>query len=348
MARAIFRDFDEFADRINGVAGRFIPTARTRAPWWVAGAQLSALSLQQLQIGGPATFAGGGEPGRYAFGVTMSDVRQVRIDGRQMERNGYLLLTRARQSFAFAGLDVVRWTVVSLQEGNSLLPEDLIASLQFDDQFRLRAQMSALECLRGLVTRACDSTDQILRAGSTATAGVEQDISMALVQLMEHSRRAVTYHQGRPQVSRSRVIARLLGLIEASQGEALLINDLCNAAGVSERTLRNICHEMFGVSPMRLLKTRQLHEVRRALLQATADEETVMAVVSRFGIWDLSLFARNYRQLFGETPSQTLQSPAREYTDPMVNWLHYAWCIFDRGQRQGAIRRAPRLDACSG
>src|SRR5690606_8984054 len=118
----------------------------------------------------------------------------------------------------------------------------------------------------------------------------------------------------------------------------LLVSDLCAAAGVSERTLRNICHEMFGVSPMRLVKTRQLHEVRRALLRATADEETVMAMAARFGIWDLSLFARNYRRLFGETPSQTLNSPAREATDPLLNWLHYAWCTIDRGQRQGGIR----------
>src|SRR5690606_24703896 len=114
MGRAIFRDFDEFADSITGVAGRFIPTARARAPWWMTGTQLNALSLQQFQIGGPATFAGGGETGRYTIGVPTSDVRNVRIDGRQMERNGYLLLTRARHSFAFAGLDVVRWTTVSL------------------------------------------------------------------------------------------------------------------------------------------------------------------------------------------------------------------------------------------
>lgn len=319
MGRAIFRDFDEFADSITGVAGRFIPTARARAPWWMTGTQLNALSLQQFQIGGPATFAGGGETGRYTIGVPTSDVRNVRIDGRQMERNGYLLLTRARHSFAFAGLDVVRWTTVSLQEGNTLLPEELLASLQFDDQFRLRARPAALSQLCLIVTRACDSVDQIARGGGTVAASVEQDISMALVALMEHSRRAVIYLQGRPQVSRARVIARILELIEARQGEALLMDDLCQAAGVSERTLRNICHEMFGVSPMRLLKTRQLHEARRALLRATADEETVMSVAARFGIWDLSLFARNYRQLFGETPSQTLHSPARDAADPMVN-----------------------------
>ena len=37
---------------------------------------------------------------------------------------------------------------------------------------------------------------------------------------------------------------------------------MCNATKVSERTLRNIFQEFFGVGPMRLLKVRQLREIR--------------------------------------------------------------------------------------
>lgn len=343
MGRAVFGDFDELADAIAGVAGRFIPTARTRAPWWVEGVYLGSLSLQQVQIGGPATFAGGGEPGRFTFGVPMSDPGGARIDGRRLELNGYLLLTRARQSFAFAGRDVVRWAGVSLPDDNALLPEELIASLLFDDNFRLRAQPAALERLRRMVTRVCSCDQQISRAGIDVAISAEQDISMALVHLMENSRRAVIYQHGRPQLSRARVIARSLEVIEARQGEVLLVSDLCAAAGVSERTLRNIFNEMFGVSPMRLMKLRQLYEIRIALLRATAGSDTVMAVASRFGVWDLSLFARNYRLAFGETPSQTLQSPARESANPVMSWLHYASCTFDRGRRLGPIRHAPGL-----
>ena len=63
MARLVFRDFDEFADSITGVAGRFIPTARSASEWWLEGVKPGAVSLQQLQIGSATTFAGDGEPG---------------------------------------------------------------------------------------------------------------------------------------------------------------------------------------------------------------------------------------------------------------------------------------------
>jgi AraC-like DNA-binding protein len=60
-------------------------------------------------------------------------------------------------------------------------------------------------------------------------------------------------------------------LISESRGVPLFVNDVCRAAGVSERTLRNVFHEYVGVGPMRLLKVRQLHETRSALLAADPD-----------------------------------------------------------------------------
>jgi AraC family ethanolamine operon transcriptional activator len=129
---------------------------------------------------------------------------------------------------------------------------------------------------------------------------------------------------GRPHLSRERVIARALELIRAHDGQPLFTSDLCRAAGVSERTLRNTFNEYFGVGPIRLLKMRQLREIRAALLAADAAHETVASIAGRFGVWDFSLFARNYKRLFGESPSQTLRMPAgsSEHTDD--TWLGYA------------------------
>jgi AraC-like DNA-binding protein len=61
---------------------------------------------------------------------------------------------------------------------------------------------------------------------------------------------------------------------------------------------------------MRLLKVRQLHEIRAVLLRADSDRDTVSRIAARLGIWDFSLFARNYKAMFGESPSRTLRTPA--------------------------------------
>ena len=95
----------------------------------------------------------------------------------------------------------------------------------------------------------------------------------------------------------------------------MFIQDLCRAADVSERTLRNIFQEYFGVGPMRLLKMRQLHEIRAALLTADPVHDTVASIAGRFGVWDFSLFARNYKALFGESPSETLRTRRRSEAD---------------------------------
>jgi AraC-like DNA-binding protein len=130
---------------------------------------------------------------------------------------------------------------------------------------------------------------------------------------------------GRPQVRRSRIIADMLALIEAKQGNSLLIEDFCQATSVSERTLRNIFQEFFGVAPMRLVKVRQLLEIRRALLASDPAHDTVAKIAARFGVWDFSLFARKYRALYGESPSKTLRRPPpKSSTAVDATWLAHA------------------------
>jgi hypothetical protein len=46
---------------------------------------------------------------------------------------------------------------------------------------------------------------------------------------------------------------------------------------------------------MRLLKLRQLREFRAAMLAADPTHEIATRNAARFGIWDLRLFARNYK-----------------------------------------------------
>jgi AraC family transcriptional regulator, ethanolamine operon transcriptional activator len=81
------------------------------------------------------------------------------------------------------------------------------------------------------------------------------------------------------------------------------VGDLCEAAGVSERTLRNAFQSVYGMSPIRFLQLRRLHQVRRALRRDAAVSVTEVAL--RHGFVNLGRFAAEYRQLFGESPSLT-------------------------------------------
>lgn len=326
MARLVYRDFDEFADSLVGISGRFIPTARSTAEWWREGVRPGSLSLRQMQIGSPATFAGDGESGSYTLGLPMTDPTRIRIDGDFLEEASFLFL-HEDQPFTFTGQDVTRWSGINIPSDTSLVAPSLLQSLRSGTGPCVLSTPSYLNRLRWTVERAISS--RVDFSAKTAALAIDEEVSICLTHVIERSMSVMDRPVGRPQFSRGRVIARTLALIEANEGQPLFMDDFCRATQVSERSLRNVFHEFFGVGPLRLIKVRQLREIRAALLRADPQRDTVTRIAARFGIWDFSLFARNYKALFGESPSRTLRTPPGYVkTRSSLSWLQYASRIF--------------------
>ncbi|PBJ09162.1 transcriptional regulator EutR [Pseudomonas ogarae] len=101
-------------------------------------------------------------------------------------------------------------------------------------------------------------------------------------------------------------VARVVRLLQAHEERPIRLSELCRNAGISERTLRSIFKEVFGMGPNRYLHVRRLHLVRAALSIASANTESVSAIALRFGFSDGGRMASDYHTLFGEYPSQTL------------------------------------------
>ena len=331
MTRIVFSDFDEFADSIRGIAGRFVPTARSEDDWWVEAATLGRVELQQLQIGGAATYAGDGTPNTLTLGIPMTDPKRIRIDGHGLEDNSLIYLKRD-QPFTFAARTTTRWAGVTIPLREVARPEMFDAEHvmnMLEPGTRAQSRAECLDRLRQLVSRVGAQDDTVGFLDPAASSAAEEDVLAAVLQTIEASSATHDKHIGRPQVSRSRVIARTLALIAAKQGQPLFIDDLCQATEVSERTLRNVFHEYFGVGPMRLLKVRQLLEIRRELLAADPTRDTVARIAASFGVWDFSLFARNYKALYGESPSESLRrTPPKSARRLDASWIAYAARMF--------------------
>ena len=103
------------------------------------------------------------------------------------------------------------------------------------------------------------------------------------------------------------MIASAEELVRASQGERIYVSDLCDAAGVSERTLQNAFREVLGMTPVAFLIRRRLHWARSALRAASPSSATVTKVALEWGFWSAGEFSRMYRECFGELPSATLK-----------------------------------------
>ena len=84
------------------------------------------------------------------------------------------------------------------------------------------------------------------------------------------------------------------------------IPTLCRALAVSERTLRKAFQKIRGLPPCRRLRMLRLSGARRVLLSARGRCVTVTEIATSFGFVELGRFSVEYRKMFGESPSETL------------------------------------------
>ncbi len=94
--------------------------------------------------------------------------------------------------------------------------------------------------------------------------------------------------------------------LAAHAHEPVYLDDLCTTLGLSERAVENLFRDLLGITPITYLRHQRLHRARRTLLKAPASPALVKQVALECGFWHLGRFARDYRTLFAESPSQTL------------------------------------------
>jgi AraC family transcriptional regulator, ethanolamine operon transcriptional activator len=87
---------------------------------------------------------------------------------------------------------------------------------------------------------------------------------------------------------------------------SLTLLDLSRVSQMRSRTLINAFEAITGFGPMDYLKRLRLTAVHRALKRAGRSNTRVIDVATDWGFWHMGHFARDYRNMFGEAPSQTL------------------------------------------
>ena len=104
---------------------------------------------------------------------------------------------------------------------------------------------------------------------------------------------------------RTHAITTTLDYIGSHEGERVTIREICKDTNVPLRTLERAFKEHFGIGPKAYLVRRRLNGVRDVLLRN--DGSIVIAdVANEWGFWHMGQFAKDYRTLFGELPSETL------------------------------------------
>lgn len=98
------------------------------------------------------------------------------------------------------------------------------------------------------------------------------------------------------------IVRESIAYISQDENQSAGVLDICKALNVPRRTLNYSFERVTGMAPSRYLRSLRLNRARREIL---ASSEPIGTIAERFGFSHAGYFGKEYRQLFGESASQT-------------------------------------------
>jgi AraC family transcriptional regulator, ethanolamine operon transcriptional activator len=306
---AIFRaaDIDEFTEMAKGYRLSF--TQIEKGPFIAEAVQtrVGGLLLSAAHYGRSVIQAGEPPPGKMTFAMLMSEV-PARWQGREfgpddllagthrvemdmISKAGYTCLT------ASFSLDLVEET--SNRCGYSRTADaytSTIASLEPKKADMLRLALTKI--FNEAIAQPVND-----RAATWARNKQEDLLHSLLTCLNRGASKTKSVNNG----ERARVLKAALAAINDQPEDVVSVGELCRVARASERTLDYAFRERFGLAPAQYMKILRLNGVQNELCQEQNPSTRIADIANKWGFWHLGQFAKDYRNWFGELPSETFQ-----------------------------------------
>jgi AraC family ethanolamine operon transcriptional activator len=176
---------------------------------------------------------------------------------------------------------------------------------------RDRAQLVAVEPARFEALRAVTRDVLTLASHSPelfSQPGMIDSVGESIVQAVDYAFHpaSLTFEGKSVSLGQYLVLVRRFDeFLAANAGRTLYSADVAKQLEVSVRTLHNAVVAIRGMSMHRYTRLRRLWNVRQQLVQGPR-VESIKAIALANGFWHLGEFVALYRELFGETPQQTL------------------------------------------
>jgi AraC family ethanolamine operon transcriptional activator len=280
---------------------------RRRENWVMTQLLINKLSVQWGRAGSSVVVEGAAKPGGVSIFLPIQSPLGVSGNGHRLDESS-LMINQTGDEFCIANDSSRPWFSV-------YIPYETLAGASGDATTPVQSMRGFVQVPLQRIQRFRSVIGQFDVAVQRASAhfqsaaaqrAAEQKLVPEIRNLLAVPRE-VESAIGRHVVPRRQIIRRSLDCFDQHEGEYLSVDQLATAAGVSERTLRDAFQHYFGLAPVRYLNRRTLHQVRSALKAADPSVATVTEIATQFGVWQSGRFARDYRFLFGELPSETLR-----------------------------------------
>jgi AraC-like DNA-binding protein len=176
-----------------------------------------------------------------------------------------------------------------------------------DQRMALGSALAARFYRRILETIAASLHNPVGPGKFALDAVVENDLftevaSLIMAKTIEENRSSKLNHDP------LRVVRCAESLFEDRVTGSPSIADLCEAANVGATTLHLCFNEVYGVSPIAYLQAKRITKARCVILEAEKAPPSIKDVALSLGFTHSGRFAKRYQSLFGEFPSETLES----------------------------------------
>lgn len=154
--------------------------------------------------------------------------------------------------------------------------------------------------LRGLVAG--------IHSKDTIESDRHREVGHAMLRtVLEYCARRPPAETGRSQpAGRARIVHRAREYIRANLSAPIKLDEIATAAETSRRTLSRAFFEVLEDTPGQYVQRLRLHRIRHELVSDGEALCTISMISRRWGISEPGRMAGWYRELFGESPSETL------------------------------------------
>jgi AraC family ethanolamine operon transcriptional activator len=301
-----WRELDEIAPRLAGVSCVGVSLRPGRDGGMLSSVRLADTSVQVLR-GAPMLMLVSSLPRRTTLVKALDGTRRARWNGTPLGADRIAVCDSSRLHDA-AYPDDFACLLLSFGEAANDRIAPATAAPEAGAQVAAQARDGGA-ALRELdrISRAVETLAgrPELLAHPGAAQGLRSSILDAADAVLAQSR-PVAARPARTGSARQQLVHAADAYLRANPARPVYTEELCAAIGASATRLHQAFHATFGISPHRYLKLRRMGMVRAMLLSSSGPWHSVKAAALSHGFWHLGQFAHDYRDLYGELPSETL------------------------------------------
>jgi AraC family transcriptional regulator, ethanolamine operon transcriptional activator len=302
----IFQAYEASAAAIQNASLRATFLGKKYANWALSYLSVNNLGVQWGHTGGPGVVEGTVKVSKSAILMPTQNAHAISGNGRKLD-DASLMIIRPGAEFCLSATNQNRWFIV-------FVPDELLSGPAGAFPTKIGSSCSLIRVPLNKADRFRSSVEKLGLIVQSRPEAFDSSAAITTTarKLAETVREVLTgepyvTHPDKQVVPRREIIRKAMDFVDQHDYEYLVVEDLATAVGISERTLRRSFHEYFSVGPLRYLNLRTLHHVREALKAADPSMTSVTKIATQFGVWEFGRFARDYRFLFGELPSETLR-----------------------------------------